>query len=68
MHGGMHGGGMMHQGPPHGFMQLPNSAPPIPGMPTPSMVPDLAPPVAKRSRAEDELIGEHEFISNNPVS
>ena len=62
-------GGMMQQGPPPGLMQqIPNSAPPIPGMPLPPMPLDIAPPVAKRTRAEDELIGEHEFISNNPVS
>ena len=61
-------GGMMPPGPPPGLMQIPNSAPPIPGMPLPPMPLDIAPPVAKRTRAEDELIGEHEYISNNPVS
>ena len=71
--------GMMQQRPPppRGLMQIPNSAPPIPGMPDmlrppmqqpPRPHPDLAPPVAKKLRSEaEDLIPEQEFISKNPV-
>ena len=71
--------GMMQQRPPtpHGLMQIPNSAPPIPGMPDMLRPPmqqlphpplDLAPPVTKKLRSDaEDLIPEQEFISKNPV-